>query len=135
MHTTPTAPASSAAGIPRPNLYRLSQPFLDVVYSGGLKLLCRIRPHLRPSQLTHALGLIAILDKGRCCFDCTDCTAVIRVTHGLIALIQFAFLPTARVFRVKAFFPFGKIDPTFSSGRVRARLRARAGPRKHAKGD
>ena len=121
MHTTPTAPASSAAGIPRPNLYRLSQPFLDVVYSRGLGLLCRIRPHLHPSQLTHALGLTAILDKGRCCFDYI---AVIRVTHCLIALIQFAFLPTARVFRVKAFFPFGKIDPNFSSGRVRARLRA-----------
>jgi hypothetical protein len=95
-------------------------------------LLCRIRPQLHPSQLTHALGLTAILDKGRCC---TDCIAVIRVTHGLIALIKFAFLSTARIFRVKAFFPFGKIDPTFSSGRVRARLRARAGPRKHAKGD
>ena len=38
MQTTPTAPASSAAGIPRPNLYRLSQPFLDVVYSRGLGL-------------------------------------------------------------------------------------------------
>ena len=102
------------------------------MYSRGLKLLCRIRPHLRPSQLTHALGLIAILDKGRCCFDCI---AVIRVTHGLIALIKFAFPPTARIFRVKAFFSFGKIDPTFSSGRVRARLRGRAGPRKHEKGD
>ncbi|MFA8388217.1 MAG: hypothetical protein ACEPO2_21565 [Pelagibaca sp.] len=38
MQTKRTAPASLTAGIPRPNLYRLSQPFLDVVHSRGLGL-------------------------------------------------------------------------------------------------
>lgn len=38
MQTTPTAPASSAAGILRPNLYRLSRPFLDLLHSRGLGL-------------------------------------------------------------------------------------------------
>ncbi|WP_299821463.1 hypothetical protein [uncultured Jannaschia sp.] len=38
MQTTPPAPTSSAAGIPRSNLYRLSQPFFDLVHSRGLGL-------------------------------------------------------------------------------------------------